>query len=48
MNSNTTTINSPQPNAVTVAAIEEVQKMKDNPSTGQIYKSVDDMMKDIL
>lgn len=37
-----------QPNADTLAAIEEVQRMKADPSTGKSYSSVDAMMEDLL
>ena len=37
-----------QPNAETVAAIQEVQEMKNNPSLGKSYTNVDDMMKELL
>lgn len=36
------------PNAETIAAIEEVQKMKSNPAFGKTYSNVDEMMRDIL
>lgn len=36
------------PNAETVAAIEEVQQMKNNPSLGKTYTDVDKMMKELL
>ncbi|MCR6546284.1 type II toxin-antitoxin system RelB/DinJ family antitoxin [Dehalobacterium formicoaceticum] len=36
------------PNAETVAAIEEVQQMKNNPSLGKTYTDVDQMMKELL
>lgn len=36
------------PNAETIAAIEEVQKMKADPSIGKTYTSVDEMMKELL
>ena len=32
------------PNAETIAAIEEVQKMKSNPKIGKTYNTVDEMM----
>ena len=37
-----------QPNADTLAAIEEVQRMKADPSIGKSYTSVDAMMEDLL
>ena len=36
------------PNAETITAIEEVQKMKSNPAFGKTYSNVDEMMRDIL
>lgn len=36
------------PNAETLAAIEEVKRMKADPSIGKSYRSVDEMMKDLL
>jgi hypothetical protein len=36
------------PNAETIAAIEEVQKMKSNPKIGKTYNTVDEMMRDLL
>ena len=36
------------PNADTLAAIEEVQRMKADPSLGKSYSSVDAMMEDLL
>ena len=36
------------PNAETIAAIEEVQKMKSDPTIGKTYNTVDEMMKDLL
>ena len=36
------------PNAETIAAIEEVQAMKKNPSLGKSYTDVDEMMKELL
>lgn len=36
------------PNAATIAAIEEIQQMKKNPSIGKSYTDVDEMMKDLL
>lgn len=38
----------PKPNAETVAAIKEVQEMKNNPSLGKSYVDVDEMMKELL
>lgn len=35
-------------NAETLEAIEEVQKMKANPTIGKAYKDVDEMMKGLL
>ena len=37
-----------QPNAETIAAIEEVQKMKENPSIGKSYDDVNHMMEELL
>lgn len=37
-----------QPNAATLAAIEEVRQMKADPSIGTSYSSVDAMMEDLL
>lgn len=37
-----------RPNSVTKEAIEEVQRMKADPSFGKTYTDVDDMLKDIL
>ena len=37
-----------QPNAETLAAIEEVQKMKADPSLGKSYTDVSQMMEDLL
>lgn len=37
-----------QPNADTLAAIEEVQRMKADPSIGKSYSSVGAMMEDLL
>lgn len=39
---------SEQPNAETLAAIEEVQQMKLNPKLGKSYTDVDEMMKELL
>ena len=36
------------PNSETRAAIEEVQKMKENPSMGKAYTDVDQMMEELL
>ena len=36
------------PNAETIAAIEEVQKMKSNPTIGKTYNNVDEMIRDLL
>ena len=36
------------PNAETIAAIEEVQSMKKDPSLGKEYTDVDEMMKELL
>ncbi len=36
------------PNMETMEAIEEVRRMKANPSLGKTYVNVDDMMKDLL
>lgn len=36
------------PNRETVAAIDEVQQMKQNPSIGELYKDVDEMMEKLL
>lgn len=36
------------PNAETREALEEVRRMKANPSLGKTYVNVDDMMKDLL
>ncbi|MBQ3149708.1 MAG: type II toxin-antitoxin system RelB/DinJ family antitoxin [Clostridia bacterium] len=37
-----------QPNAETLAAIEEVQRMKEDPSVGKSYSSAKQMMEDLL
>lgn len=37
-----------QPNAETLAAIEEVQKMKENSTTCKSYSDVSQMMEDLL
>ena len=36
------------PNAETIAALEEVEQMKKNPSLGKAYTDVDQMMKELL
>ncbi len=36
------------PNAETIAAIEEVQRMKEDPAIGKTYNNVDEMMRDLL
>ena len=36
------------PNAETIAAIEEVQKMKSDHTIGKTYNNVDEMMRDLL
>lgn len=36
------------PNAETIAALEEVQRMKKDPSLGKSYTDVDQMMKELL
>ncbi|MDR0220575.1 MAG: type II toxin-antitoxin system RelB/DinJ family antitoxin [Lachnospiraceae bacterium] len=36
------------PNAETIAAIEEVETMKKNPSLGKAYTDVDEMMRELL
>ncbi len=36
------------PNAETIDAIEEVKRMKADPTLGKTYNTVDDMMKDLL
>ena len=36
------------PNAETLAAIEEVQQIRKNPSLGKAYTDVDEMMKELL
>ncbi len=36
------------PNAETLEAIEEVRRMKKDPSLGKAYTNVDQMMKDLL
>ncbi len=36
------------PNAETIAALDEVERMKKNPSLGKTYTDVDQMMKELL
>ena len=36
------------PNTETIAAIEEVRKMKENPAMGKSYTDVDQMMEELL
>ena len=36
------------PNAETLEAIEEVRRMKENPSLGKTYTDVDEMMRELL
>ena len=36
------------PNAETIAASEEVQRMKADPTIGKTYNTVDEMMRDLL
>jgi len=36
------------PNTETIAAIEEVQKMKSDPKIGKTYNTVDEMMRDFI
>lgn len=36
------------PNAETVAAMEEVERMRADPSIGKVYTDVDEMMKELL
>lgn len=36
------------PNAETLEALEEVRKMKENPSMGTSYTDIDQMMEDLL
>ena len=38
----------PQPNVETLEAIEEVRRMKKDPSLGKSYNDVDQMMKELL
>ena len=40
-------INYEIPNSETIAAIEEVQKMKSDPTIGKTYNNVDEMMTDL-
>ena len=42
------TIERKQPNAETMAAIEEVRRMKADPSLGKTYTDVDEMMRELL
>ena len=37
-----------RPNAVTYAALREVQKMKENPKQGKTYTNTEKMMEDLL
>ena len=37
-----------KPNAETLAAFEEVKRMRGNPSAGKSYTDVDDMMRELL
>ena len=41
-------IGAENPNEETLAAIQEVQQMKKNPSLGKSYTDVDEMMKELL
>ena len=41
-------INYEIPNSETIDAIEEVQKMKSDPTIGKTYNNVDEMMRDLL
>ena len=41
-------LNHPVPNAETLEAMEEVKRMKKNPSLGKSYTDVDQMMKELL
>ena len=41
-------INYEIPNSETIAAIEEVQRMKSDPTIGKTYNTVDEMMRDLL
>jgi len=36
------------PNAETIVAIEEVKKMKSDPTIGKTYNNVEEMMRDLL
>ena len=36
------------PNEITLAAMDEVQRMKEDPSLGKSYTNVDEMMEDLL
>ena len=36
------------PNAETIVAIEEVQRMKSDPTIGKTYNNVEEMMRDLL
>ena len=36
------------PNAETIVAIEEVQKMKSDPTIGKTYNNIEEMMRDLL
>ena len=42
------TIERKQPNAETMAAIEEARQMKADPSLGKTYTDVDEMMRELL
>ena len=42
------TIERKQPNAEAMAAIEEVRRMKVDPSLGKTYTDVDEMMRELL
>jgi len=42
------TIERKQPNAETMATIEEVRRMKADPSLGKTYTDVDEMMRELL
>lgn len=41
-------IGAPRPNAETQEALDEVRRMKADPSLGKRYTDVDEMMKDLL
>ncbi len=41
-------IGAENPNAETIEAIKEVEKMKADPTLGKTYTDVDEMMKDLL